>query len=88
MTSVPRGIMLARGLAADPDVSDVLGLAAEVGLRLDVDAEQAPEAVEVVHVAATQARRKGLEGLVDRDAELTRLLAIELHLHLRVARVE
>ena len=79
---------VARGLAADPELADVLGRAAVFGLRLDVDAEEAPEPVEVVHVGSAQAGGQGLERLVDGNAELLRLLAIELDLHLGITRVE
>ena len=63
-------------------------IAAVLRLGLDVDAEEAAEPVEVVDVAAAQARRHRLVGLVDRHPELARLLAVELDLDLRVARVE
>src|SRR6185436_5581774 len=59
-----------------------------VGLGLYVDTEQPPEAVEVVDVAAAEARGEGLEGLVHGHAELPRLLAVEHHVDLGVARVE
>ena len=76
------------GPAADVHVSDVRGLAAVVGLGLDVDAEEAAEPVEVVDVAAAEHRRHRLEHLVDGHAERARLLAVELHLHLGIVRVE
>ena len=79
---------VARGRAADVDLADVVGLAPEVRLRLHVHAKEAAEPVEVVHVAAAQAGGERLEGLVDGDAELARLLAVELHLDLGIARIE
>ncbi len=74
--------------AADIDVADVGGLSAVVGLGLDVDAVEPPEAVEVVHVGAAHRRRHGLEDLVHGHAERARLFPVELDLHLGIRGIE
>ncbi len=79
---------LVRGLAAHVDLADVVGLASVVRIGLDVDAEQAPEAVEVVDVRAAENRGHRLEDFVHRHADQPRLLAVELDLDLRVAWIE
>ena len=76
------------GAAAHVDVTDIFGLAAVVGLGLHVDTEQTAETVEVIYVAAAHACGQGLKDLVDRHTELTRLLAVEVYLYLRIAGIE
>ena len=79
---------LVGGAAADINVTDIFGLAAVVRLGLHVDAEQTAETVEVIHIAAAHACGQSLKDFVDRDAELTRLLAVEVDLHLRIAGIK
>ena len=98
MSSVPFWVLIADergerdhlvgGLAAHEDLADVVRLATVVGIGLDVDAEQASEAVEVVDVGAAEHGRHRLEDFVDRHADQPRLLAVEVDLDLRVARIE
>ena len=88
VTSVDSGIIAFGGLAAHIDVADILGFAPVVGIRLNIDAKQTAETVEVVHVACRRYRRHRLKHLVDRYPEFTRLFAVEIDFDLGIMRVE
>src|SRR5262252_4281495 len=75
-------------LAAHVDVTDVTGLATIVRIRLDIDAKQPAEAIEVVHVRPAHDRRQRLKHLVDRHSQLARLLAVQVHFDLRITRIK
>ena len=77
-----------RGLAPHVDLADVLGPPPVVRLRLHVHAVEAPEAVEVVDVGGAHGGGHRREDVVDRHPEAPCLLAVEVDLHLRVARIE
>src|SRR5262249_9357 len=77
-----------RGVATNVDLADVVGLAPEVRIGLDVNAEETPEAVEVVDVGTAEHGRQSLEHVVDRHADEARFLAVEIHFDLRIAGIE
>ncbi len=72
-------------LRARPQPRYVLGLRAQVALRLGIHAEQTTEAVEVVDVEAAHEDAERLEDVVHRHAEGLGLRAIEVDEHLRHA---
>ncbi len=75
-------------LRTDVDLADVLGLQPGRCVGLHVDPVESSEAVEVVDVGPSHDGRHRLEDLIHRNTQRARLLAIQVHLDLRVVRVE